>query len=109
MLEMGDVLQVRDEYRLQQWSQMIQQCRESGLSNREYCRQNGISEKTFYYWLRKLRSIVTADDVPRLVELRDQAPAEDMIHIRFRNAEMTLPADTDVDAITAVLRSLQKL
>lgn len=32
-----------------------------------------------------------------------------MIHIRFRDAEMTLPAGADADAITAILRSLQQL
>ena len=40
---MADVLAVRNEYRLQEWMQIHQRCRESGLSNREYCRQNGIS------------------------------------------------------------------
>ena len=47
---MADVLAVRDEYRLQEWVQLYKRCRESGLSNREFCRQNGIAEKTFYYW-----------------------------------------------------------
>ena len=49
--DMADVLAVRDEYRLQEWAQIHRRCRESGLSNREFCRQNGIAEKTFYYWL----------------------------------------------------------
>lgn len=48
-------------------------------------------------------------EAPRIVELERQDSGEDMICIRFRNAEMTLPAGTDADAITAILRSLQKL
>lgn len=52
---MADVLAVRDEYRAQSWAMVIQECSASGLSNREFCRQRGISEKSFYYWLRKLR------------------------------------------------------
>ena len=106
---MEDILQVREEYRLQQWGQIVQQCRESGLSNRDFCRQNGITEKTYYYWLRKLRMAAAGKDSPRIVELERQDSGGDMICIRFRNAEMTLPAGTDADAITAILRSLQKL
>ena len=53
---MADVLAVRNEYRAQNWAMVIQECSNSGLSNREFCRQRGISEKTYYYWLRKLRS-----------------------------------------------------
>ena len=44
--QMEDILQVREEYRLQQWGQIVQQSRESGMSNRDFCRQNGITEKT---------------------------------------------------------------
>ncbi|QBE94658.1 hypothetical protein PMF13cell1_00151 [Blautia producta] len=109
MSQMENILQVREEYRLQQWRQIVQQCRESGLSNRDFCRQNGITEKTYYYWLRKLRMAAADKDSPRIVELERKDSGEDMIHIRFRNAEMTLPAGTDADAITAILRSLQKL
>ena len=106
---MEDILQVREEYRLQQWGQIVQQCRESGLSNRDFCRKNGITEKTYYYWLRKLRMAAASQEVPKIVELERHDSAEDMIHIQFRNAEMTLSAGMDVDAVTAILRSLQKL
>ena len=106
---MEDILQVQEEYRLQQWGQIVQQCRESGLSNRDFCRKNGITEKTYYYWLRKLRMAAASQEVPKIVKLERHDSDEDMIHIQFRNAEMTLPAGMDVDAVTAILRSLQKL
>ena len=57
---MSDALEVRRGYRLQQWARMVQECQLSGLSNREYCRQNEIPEKTYYYRLRQLReSVIT--------------------------------------------------
>ena len=61
---MGEVLAVRNEYRAQNWVQVIQECRASGLTNRAFCRQRGIPEKKFYYWLRKLRTqaLETAKD-----------------------------------------------
>ena len=53
---MADVLAVRDDYRSQTWAMLIEECSNSGLTKREFCRRRGISEKSFYYWLRKLRS-----------------------------------------------------
>ena len=38
---MGEVLAVRNEYRAQNWLRVIQECRDSGLTNREVCRQRG--------------------------------------------------------------------
>ena len=104
---MESVIQIRNEYRKQQWTQIIRECQGSGLSNKEYCRQQGISEKTYYYWLRKLRS-EAAEGIPQIVEVEPPA-IEDKVYIRFRGAELALPAGTDVDAIAAVLRSLQQL
>ena len=108
---MADVLAVRDEYRVQNWAMVIQECSNSGLSNREFCRQRGISEKTYYYWLRKLRSQIAETAVPQLVQL-EPTPAlvqDDLLQIQYRGAELKLPEGVDMDAVAALLRSLQSL
>ena len=106
---MADVLAVRDEYRAQAWAMLIQECNNSGLTKREFCQQRGISEKSFYYWLRKLRSQMAEDTGPQLVQL-DPAPAtDDMLQIQYRGAELKLPVGVDMDAVAALLRYLQSL
>ena len=106
---MADVLAVRDEYRVQAWAMLIQECNNSGLTKREFCQQRGISEKSFYYWLRKLRSQMAEDTGPQLVQL-DPAPAtDDMLQIQYRGAELKLPVGVDMDAVAALLRYLQSL
>ena len=105
---MADVLAVRDEYRLQEWAQIHRQCRESGLSNREFCRRNGIAEKTFYYWLKRLRE-TAIESQPQLVALDGDEASHDMIHIRFGAAVLELPARTDAAAVASLLQALQKL
>ena len=106
---MADVLAVRDEYRAQNWAMVIQECGNSGLSNREFCRQRGISEKTYYYWLRKLRSQMAETVAPQLVPLEPVAESDDLLQIQYRGAELILPAGVDMDAVAAILRSLQSL
>ena len=71
---MEDALAIRDEYRLQEWRQIIQAGQNSGLSKREFCRQNGISERQYYYWLKKLRETVAETASPRLVHLEAPVP-----------------------------------
>ena len=67
---MGEMLAVRDAYRAQEWAMLIQECSASGLTKREFCQQRGISEKGFYYWLRKLRTHMVASAAPQLVQLK---------------------------------------
>ena len=106
---MADVLAVRDEYRAQTWAMLIQECNNSGLTKREFCQQRGISEKSFYYWLRKLRSQMAEAAGPQLVQLDSAPVAEDMLQIQYRGAELKLPAGVDIDAVAVLLLSLQTL
>ena len=38
------------------WAERIQAFRESGLSRRDWCLENGVSQSTFGYWFRKLQT-----------------------------------------------------
>ena len=106
---MADILAVRDAYRAQQWEMVVQECAASGLSNREFCRQRGIPEKSFYYWQRKLRQQFVESAVPQLVPLEPVTEPEDLLQIQYRGAELKLPAGVDMDAVASLLRSLQSL
>ena len=46
------------EIRYQRWVQVIQDWSKSGLSKRDYCQQNAIDEKQFYYYQRRIRAII---------------------------------------------------
>ena len=106
---MADVLAVRDKYRAQTWAMLIQECNNSGLTKREFCQQRGISEKSFYYGLRKLRGQMAEAAGPQLVQLDSAPVAEDMLQIQYRGAELKLPTGVDIDAVAALLRSIQGL
>ena len=106
---MGEMLAVRDAYRAQEWAMLIQECNASGLTKREFCQQRGISEKSFYYWLRKLRMQIAESATPHLVQLEPVPAMEDTLQIQYRGAELKLPAGVDMDAVAALLRSVQSL
>lgn len=107
---MTDALAVRDEYRLQGWAKTIQECQDSGLSNKEFCAQRGIAEKTYYYWLRKVRSAAVAAMEPQLVRLEEQHTTNQghMIEIRYGKTELKLPKDVDLKALAVFLNALRR-
>ena len=41
--------------RLNLWIQRIKECRGSGMTVKAWCKANEINEKTYYYWLRKIK------------------------------------------------------
>jgi putative transposase len=46
------------EYRMNQWIGIISQCRDSGQTVASWCREHDINSKSYYYWLRKIRTAV---------------------------------------------------
>ena len=81
---MADVLAVRDEYRRQMWPGLIQECKASGMTNKEFCEQRGISKKSFYYWQRKVREQIVEADAPQLVQLEPISVPIELLQISFR-------------------------
>ena len=51
----SEIVKVKKTVRLQEWERQIEEQKTSGLSVQEWCRQNGIAAKTYYYHLRKVR------------------------------------------------------
>jgi len=45
------------DIRLAQWRQIIMECNRSSITKREWCKQNGVREKSFFYWQRKIRKM----------------------------------------------------
>ena len=52
------------------WLELVTQCRTSGLTDRQWCMQNGIPVSTFYYHVRALRKKAYA--VPETAESFEQ-------------------------------------
>ena len=47
--------QLTREVRYNKWADIIVAANNSGMTKEEFCKQNGINRKTFYYYQRKLR------------------------------------------------------
>ena len=77
------------EIRTRQWYEIILEANSSSLSKKEWCRQNSISLKSFYYWQRKLRQ-------KEAEKLRDVTPAA--LTCLNETSAHSLSANTPVEA-----------
>ena len=49
------ISEVKQEFQLQEWSGMLREQKESGLSVKQWCQERGLAEHIYYYRLWKLR------------------------------------------------------
>lgn len=55
--------QTAKEKRLDEWHKLICEAEASGMSKIEWCRANGISQKQYYYWRRKVRKAEGTENI----------------------------------------------
>ena len=46
--------QAKHEAKLSIWRERVRECRNSGLRVYEWCKQNGLNDKTYYKWQREI-------------------------------------------------------
>jgi hypothetical protein len=50
-----DSREVVHKYRLSKWTAIIRECRSSGQTVAVWCSEHNINQKTYYYWLKRVR------------------------------------------------------
>jgi hypothetical protein len=61
------------EYRLSQWTQIIQAKVDSGKTVKDFCQGKGISKDAYYYWQHELREMA-AENLEKAEGLREMVP-----------------------------------
>lgn len=89
------------------WSKRITDCKNSGMRPGEWCEENGINVKTYYYWHNKIRKLVSQQteffEVPAAPGRRDVPSAT----IRVGILEADIYSGADVEVIRAICQALK--
>ena len=102
---MNTELQIaKNQVRLQNWEAEVQACNTSGLTVQQWCEGNGISIKTYYYHLRKVREAMLSEN--RVVPIGTQQ-LSDKIEISADDIRISLPAGCSAETLQTVLRTLK--
>lgn len=90
---------ITHQMRLQQWSKIISECLASGLNKTEWCRQNGISDKRFFYWQKMLRREAYALAEPSheegLIPATAQTPSVPFVELKMDQSVSAMSAYTE--------------
>lgn len=117
-----DVRAIKHQTLMQEWSERIRECRSSGKSVAEWCGENGIKTKTYYYWEKQFISQVMEQkhlpegkqEKARLVQIQpDQLPctpepSTGSIVVRCGMTAIELPVGTSMDAISSLVAALNR-
>ena len=83
--------------------------RGSGLSGKEYCRQNSIISTTFYSWIKseKNRTYKRSESQPLLVKVQSDTQLSrnltSAMCIEYRDIRIHLPADIRSESLRSIL------
>lgn len=93
--------------RAEVWGQRIAACRNSGMTVREWCSQEGLSEKTFYYWQRKLYQMVLEES--SFVEVpTTSVPANRIIAtVQISGVCASVHSGADEQTLASLLRAMK--
>ena len=96
---MENSLQVYNrQQKLSMWADRVTACRESGMTVRQWCEENGISVKTYYNWQKRLYQMATEQE-PRFAEITGCIPQSRSsvatVQIGAAQAEIHVGADEE--------------
>jgi len=58
---MDYISSMKSKIKFEHWKKIIEDCQASEKTAVAYCKENNINEKTYYYWLRKIREQLCND------------------------------------------------
>ena len=74
--ETAIVAEINCDVKWDEWEKQVNAQIKSGLTVKEWCRQNSINEKTYYYHLRRVREKLCEDHSQQIVPISAPEPVK---------------------------------
>ena len=108
---MNETAKMKKEAKLTQWAEMVRQRNESGLTVTDWCKQNGINLKTYYYRLKRVRQAVCNEiEQHEIVPVEPIAGTEitaEKIELSIGDVKISLPDDFNESTLKRLLGVLR--
>lgn len=102
---MEKVTPAKQEITAAEWVERIRECRNSGMPVTEWCKQNGINPKTYYYHLHRVREKL-CEQVPVPIGQLNE-PIKAAVTIHSGNLSVEIADGTSSATIEALIRALK--
>ena len=113
----SEIRTVKRQFMLEEWKKQIIDCRSSGLPVKEWCRQNGVNDKTYYYRLRQVREKCLEARAEKAEKTSEQENIQAVVPLPMKSAygeiqieknglHISLPPDIAADTLLALVGKL---
>ena len=103
--------QLNGQTKLALWAERISECRNSGLSVKTWCKENGVCEQSYYKWQKKLFTMAKAQQELQFAEVTPVMATNGSCQIAIRIHAGGIAADihngADPTTVELVLRILK--
>ena len=111
-------IELKHQARLREWAEAIQDCRNSGLSVRQWCRERETTTTTYYRWERELlsaaSSMIPQTEVPAVAFAELPVPkqvrcntTERSATLRIGNASLDIYPSCDTEQMKKLVELLR--
>lgn len=110
---MNKIKETKRAIRLREWSEMYRMYQESGKTVAEWCEERGLSPKTFYYRVRKIRESALENNEKHKIVPISPAPVIfsknelSCIKISGNGIAVELPENVSLEMIAIILQGLK--
>ena len=108
---MNEIAKVKKEVKLEQWAEMIRLRNESGLTVTDWCRENGVNLKTYYYRLRCVRQAVCSEleqhDIVPITAAEESETSKEKIELSVGNIKISLPDHFNENTLKRLLGAMR--
>ena len=101
-MEKMTIRDVSQRQRLLEWSRKVAECRQSGLSVRRWCEENGTNVKNYYAWQKKVFEAMVEEQELRLEEI--QSAGTNFVELPAPQQTMQIYASQSTAAPIATVR-----
>ena len=111
---MNEVELNKKQEKLEKWKSMVKECRSSGQTVVDWCKDNGVNIKTYYNRLKRLREYMSEDKTPEIVPVNnfreqenEEYKCQKQIKIQSGNINIELPHDIASELLISVIGALK--
>ncbi len=101
---MDRIAEIKKQVQKEEWADRIRQRSESGLTVTEWCRQNSINPKTYYYHLCKIHKEICEQIPVPVMTVSEKCPT---VKIQIGETVAEIPEGTSEQMITSVIRAIR--
>ena len=105
--ETAIIERIKTDVKWEEWKEQVYSQIASGLTVKEWCSQNNVNEKTYYYHLRRVKEKLCDEQEHSVVPVNvPELKVSSKIYIEKNRLSITLPSDISAETLTALVHEL---